>query len=243
MLRVGIVGCGSIFTMHVTSVDHLENAGYEKSADWIEFKISVPPEIDPRVRHISEHVIKKNELTVVKFKKTKEILPYANKIFNLLYEAYKDLYGYIPLTQAQIDDYVDQFITIIRPDFASLIVDKDGEPVAFGLINPSMNEACVKSKGKMFPFGFIHLLKALKRKQVDIFDFMFVAVKPELQSQGLNAPLLCVMYDNIVKYGGKFCETGPMLENNTKIHLMWKRFDYIVHHRRRCYIKKLDNKN
>ncbi len=220
-------------------VEHMQKLGYIKSVDWIEFKIEAPEALDPRIERIAEHVMKRNNLRSVRLKKTRDVIPYADGIFDLLYEAYKPLYGVIPLNKRQVQMYLDQFITMIRPEFLSLIVDEDNTPVAFGLVVPSMSDAAKKSGGKLFPFGFIHLLKALTTKKSDVLEFMLVAVKPELQSQGVNAKLLCEMFESAKKFEVKYCETGPMLEYNTKIHLMWKRFEHKQHKRRRCYIKTL----
>lgn len=224
---------------HPYYVEHMEKLGYDKATDWIEFKITAPEELDPRIVHIAKHAMEKNNLRSVRLKKTKDILPYARGIFKLIDEAYKELYGVIPLTDKQIDMYIGQFLTMLRPEFVSLIVDENDVPVSFGLVIPSMSEACKKSGGSLFPFGFVHILKTLTTKKCDVLDFMLVAVKPELQSRGVNAQLLVEMFEGAKKFGVKYCETGPMLETNNKIHLMWKRFDHIEHHRRRCYIKKL----
>ncbi len=220
-------------------VEHMEYLGYEKAVDWIELQVFRPETLDPRIEKIAAHALERNSLRAVYLKKTRDVLPYANGIFDLLYEGYKDLYGVIPLTQAQVDMYIQQFITMIRPEFISLIVDQSDTPVAFGLVVPSLSEGAKKSGGKLFPFGFIPLLKALKAKKADVLNFMLVAVKPELQNRGINAQLLVDMFKSAQKYGVKYCETGPMLETNSKIHLMWKRFETRQHHRRRCYIKTL----
>ena len=225
---------------HPYYVEHMDTLGYQKSVDWIEFKINCPQSLDPRIAKIASMALEKNELRSVRFKKSREVVPYKQGIFDLLYEGYKHLYGVIPLTDAQVDSYLEQFITMIRPEFLSLIVDKNNTPVAFGVIVPSMSKAAIKSRGRLFPFGFVHILKALTAKKCDTLEFLLIAVKPELQSRGVNAQLLCEMFEGAKKFGVKYCETGPMLESNNKIHLMWKRFEHRQHHRRRCYIKTLE---
>ena len=220
-------------------VEHMEKLGYEKSVDWIEYRIKAPEALDPRIKKIAASALEKNNLRSIRLKKAKDVIPYKNGIFDLLYEAYKPLYGVIPLNDRQVDMYISQFITMVRPEFLSLIVDENNIPVSFGLVVPSMTEAAIKSGGKLFPFGFIHLLKALKCKKCDVLDFMLVAVKPELQSKGVNAQLLVEMFESAQKFEVKYCETGPMLETNNKIHLMWKRFEHEQHKRRRCYIRRL----
>ena len=242
MLVEGFDEPNMFFTIynHPYYVEHMEKLGYDKTADWIEFKINVPESLDPRIAKIAAHALKNNNLRSVRFKSAKQVTPYKDRIFNLLYEGYKHLYGYIPLNQAQIDMIFDQFITMIRPEFLSLIVDENDNPVAFGVILPSMSKAAKDSGGELFPFGFVHLLKALTSKKCDTLEFLLIAVKPELQSRGINAQLVVEMFEGAKKFGVKYCETGPMLENNTKIQLMWKRFEHRQHHRRRCYIRHLD---
>lgn len=242
MLVEGFDEPNMFFTIynHPYYVEHMEKLGYSKSADWIEYKIKVPTELDPRIERIAAHALKSNNLRSIRFKRTRQVTPYKNKIFALLYEGYKHLYGYIPLSEAQIDMVFDQFVTMVRPEFLSLIVDENDDPVAFGVIVPSMSRAAVKSGGEIFPFGFVHLLKALTSKKCETLEFLLIAVKPELQSRGINAQLVVEMYKGAKKFGAKYCETGPMLEDNTKIQLMWKRFDPQQHHRRRCYIRHLD---
>lgn len=242
MLVEGFDEPNMFFTIynHPYYVEHMEKLGYSKSADWIEYKINVPTELDPRIERIAAHALKSNNLRSIRFKHTRQVTPYKNKIFALLYEGYKHLYGYIPLSEAQIDMVFDQFVTMVRPEFLSLIVDENDDPVAFGVIVPSMSRAAVKSGGEIFPFGFVHLLKALTSKKCETLEFLLIAVKPELQSRGINAQLVVEMYKGAKKFGAKYCETGPMLEDNTKIQLMWKRFDPQQHHRRRCYIRHLD---
>ena len=242
MLVEGFDEPNMFFTIynHEYYVEHMEKLGYEKSADWIEYKITAPESLDPRIYSIAERALKNNNLRSIRFKKTRQVTPYKQKIFDLLYEGYKHLYGYIPLSQAQIDMVFDQFVTMVRPEFLSLIVDENDEAVCFGVIVPSMSEAARKSGGNLFPFGFVHLLKALTAKKCDTLEFLLIAVKPELQSRGVNAQLLVEMFEGAKKFGVKYCETGPMLESNNKIHLMWKRFEHRQHHRRRCYIRKLD---
>lgn len=220
-------------------VEHMRELGYEKSVDWIEYRIRVPQQLDPRITRIAEDTMKKQRLRSVRLRRSSQVRPYAGEIFDLLYEAYRPLYGVIPLNEGQVKMYVSQFITMVRPEFLSLIVDEQNRLAAFGIVVPSMSDAAVKSGGKLFPFGFLALLKVLKCRRCDTLDFLLVAVRPELQGRGITAQLLCEMYEGAQKFGARYCETGPMLEDNSKIHLMWKHFEHRQHKRRRCYIRKL----
>lgn len=157
---------------------HLERMGYEKDQDWHEFKIYIPEGVPDKHLRIGEIVKKKYGLKTMKFKKTKEIWPYAQKIFETLNEAYAPLYGFAPLTQKQIDYYVKMYIPMIRLDLVTLIIrEEDDTVVGFGISLPSLSHAMQKVKGHLFPFGWIHLLKALKTKP-KVIDLYLTGVLP-----------------------------------------------------------------
>ncbi len=211
--------------------------GYVKDVDWLEFEIRVPEELPERVVKINEIVLKRLKLKIFSANKPKEILPYAKDIFKLLNEAYKDLYGVVELTEKQIDSYVKQYFTFVNPDYVRIILDHDNQVVAFGIALPSLALAMQKANGRAFPFGFLHLLKALKKH--DRLDLYLVAVKPELQGKGINALLLAEINQSAIKNGVKFAETGPELEENKDVQGLWKFYETRQHKKRRCYIKKL----
>ena len=144
----------------------------------------------------------------------------------------------IPLTPAQIAKYVGEFRPMVDKRTTSFVYTEEGEMVAFGICCPRLDKAMQKMQGKTLPFGWIHLLKALKGKN-DTVDLLLIAVRPDLQGQGVNAVVLNDMQHKVIKSGVKYAETGPMLEINDNILAQWDRFNGVQHKRRRCFVKDL----
>ncbi|MDE7159436.1 MAG: N-acetyltransferase [Muribaculaceae bacterium] len=219
--------------------DHITRLGYAKEADWVEFVMTVPEGIPEKFNRIADIVKKKFNLRVLKFSSRKEIKEkYGRKLFELINNAYDALYEYSPLTDRQIEHYIDVYLNLLNLDLVSLVVDKDDELVAVGISMPSMSRALQKSKGKMFPTGWWHLLKGLKGKN-DRVDLLLVAVRPDYQSKGVNALLFQDLIPQYLKYGYKFAESNPELETNGKVQGQWEYFQHRQHRRRRSYAKNL----
>ena len=218
---------------------HLEAMGFEKEADWIEFRMTIPDGIPERYQRISDIIKRKYELSTPKYTSAKKLVKdYGQEIFQLINEAYSELYGYSPLTPRQINRYISMYIPVLRLDNISLIVDKDKKLLGVGIAMPSMSKALIKCRGRMFPFGWIHLLKAL-RGQNDVVDLLLVAVKPEYQSKGVNSLLFTDLIPCFIKNGYKFAESNPELELNQKVQSQWGYFETRQHKRRRAYRKPL----
>ena len=218
---------------------HLEAMGFEKEADWIEFRMTMPDGIPERYQRISDIIKRKYELSTPKYTSAKKLVKdYGQEIFQLINEAYSELYGYSPLTPRQINRYISMYIPVLRLDNISLIVDKDKKLIGVGIAMPSMSKALIKCRGRMFPFGWIHLLKAL-RGQNDVVDLLLVAVKPEYQSKGVNSLLFTDLIPCFIKNGYKFAESNPELELNQKVQSQWGYFETRQHKRRRAYRKPL----
>ncbi len=215
----------------------LEKFGYVKDADWVEYLIRVPNPMLEKVARLAAVVQQRLGLTIVKKRSAKEILPYAHEIFELINDAYSDLYGVVPLNEKQIRYYTKQYFSFIKPDYVSLITDKEGKLAAFGITMPSLSVALQKAKGSLFPFGFLHILKALRKNK--LADLYLVAVRKDLQRKGVNALLMCEMNKAYLKHGIEYAESNPELENNALVQSFWKDFDATQHKRRRCFIKHL----
>ena len=220
--------------------EHISGLGYEKDQDWNEFLITIPKTIPERHKRISEIVLKKYDLKIMKFKKRKEIWPYANKIFELWNEAFKPLYGYSPLTERQIEYYVKMYIPMLRLDMISLIVrESDDTVVGLGLTLPSLSKAMQKAKGSLFPFGWFHLLKAMYGKNNNVGDLYLMGVHPEYQNKGVNALLFYDLIPIFNRLGYAYAESNPELEMNTKMQSQWEDFDTKHIRTRRAFIKHL----
>jgi hypothetical protein len=229
---------GSIYN-HPYYPNHIEKLGFVKDADWIEFSVDFDPNVagPEKVSRIADAVAQRNQLHILRVKKAKEMLPYAREIFYLINDAYKDLFGFVELTDRQIDMYVKTYFGFIKPDYVPIILDRNNKVVAFGITMPSLSRAVQKSKGKLFPFGFIHILKAMKNNpNVDLY---LTAVKPELQNKGVNAMLINEVNTVFVRNKIKKVETNRELEENSKIQAQWRFFQNRLHKRRRCYKKPI----
>ena len=216
---------------------HLENLGYGKDTDWVEYELQVPAEPDERVAKLSKLLLKRYNLHMLDVKNKKEMLLYAGQLFDLLQEAYVNLYGFVPMTEAQVQVYIDQYFGFIKPDFVPIVLDENDRMVAFGITMPSLSHALQKSQGRLFPFGFIHLLWALRKN--DRADLYLVAVRPEYQGRGVNAILIDKMTRVFNRLGVTQVESNPELEDNLLVQGQWKHFESRQHKRRRCYIKHL----
>ncbi len=220
-------------------VKHIENLGFEKEIDWVEFKVTIPSEIPEKYIRISEIVKKKYNLSTIKYTSSKKLVnDYGEAIFNLINEAYSGLYGYSPLTPRQIDHYISMYLPILRLENVSLIINGDRELVGVGISLPSMSKALQKGRGRFLPFGWIHLLKALKGKN-NVVDLMLIAVKPEFQSKGVNSLIFTDLIPAYQKNGYDYAESNPELEINQKVQSQWQAFDVVQHKRRRAYKKAL----
>jgi len=218
---------------------HLERMGYAKDLDWKEFKIYIPKEVPEKHVRIGEIVRKKYGLKTIKFKKRKEIWPYAQRIFDTLNKSYVHLYGYTSLTSRQIDYYVKMYIPMLRMDLITIIVrEEDDAVVGFGITLPNLSRALQKANGHMLPFGFIHLLKALYSK-AKVVDFYLIGVLPEYQNKGVNALLFTDLIPVYNKVGAVYAESNPELETNNAVQAQWDYFDIEHHKTRRAFSKKL----
>jgi GNAT superfamily N-acetyltransferase len=230
------LGTYSTYYNHPYYPRHLEKLGYAKDVDWIEFFVTAPKEIPEKVLRIQDLVLKRSGLRLLE-PKLKKLLPYAHKIFEMVNEAYANLYGVVELTPAQVDSYVKQFFGFLNPDYAKVVIDAQDRVVAFGLAIPSLSRALQRCRGRLLPFGFLHLLWALKRPRV--IDMLLVAVKPEFQARGLTAILMTEITRNSILHGVRGAETNPELESNTQVQAIWKHYEARQHKRRRCYLKRL----
>lgn len=218
---------------------HLEALGYAKESDWMEFQMKVPDRIPERFDRIATLVSKKYNLRVLKYKQRKAIKEeYGHALFHLINEAYKNLYQYSQLTERQIDYYIDYYLNLLDLDLVTLIVDDDDKLVGVGISMPSLSRGLQKSGGKLFPFGWTHLLKALKGKN-DRVDLLLVAIHPDYQNKGVNAMLFQDLIPQYIRKGYVYAESNPEMETNAKVQSQWEAFEPRQHRRRRSYFKKL----
>lgn len=218
---------------------HFERLGFQKDADWIEFKVFVPKEIPEKMQRIADIVKTRFELHTVKFTDRKQLVDtYGNALFKLINEVYDSLFGYCPLTDKQIDHYIKQYLPMLPLDHICVIVDKNETLVGVGISIPSLSEALIKCRGRYLPMGWYHLLRAIHGKP-SIVDLMLVAIKPEYQSKGVNALLFTDLIPVFNKNGYEYAETNVELESNQNVQKQWQYFDLVQHKRRRAFTKTI----
>jgi GNAT superfamily N-acetyltransferase len=216
---------------------HLERLGYGKATDWLEYEIKVPEQIPERIEKLNTLIAKRLNVNIIRSNKKKVFLPYAPAIFALLNEAYKDLYGFVALSDDQIQWYTKQYFGVINPDYIRVVLDKYDQLIAFGIAIPSLARASQTAKGRLFPLGFLHILRAMKKN--DRLELLLIAVRKDYQGKGINVLLLNDINKTAITNGLKFAETGPELETNKDVQSLWKYYETRQHKRRRCYIKHI----
>lgn len=220
-------------------VDHMERMGFQKDVDWVEYRITIPEKIPDKYARIAQIVKNKYNLRSIPLTSRKTVKEkYGQKLFRLINDSYADLYGFSPLTDRQIDYYVDQYLGIIRLDCVSVIADENDDIVAVGISMPSLSKGLQKSRGKLFPTGWIHLLRALKGN-ADVVDLLLVAVKPEYQSKGVNALIFTDLIPAFTSAGYKEAESNPELEGNENVQKQWEYFERRQHRKRRAWRKAI----
>jgi hypothetical protein len=217
---------------------HMETLGYTKDIDWVEYEIAVPREPNETIARIADIALRRNKLHLLEAKNKKELLPHAHELFELIDDEYAHLYGVTPLNEKQVNAYIDQYFGFVTPDFVPMVFDENNRMVAFGVIMPSLSKALQKAHGELFPFGFVHLLSALRKN--DRADLYLVAVRSEYKGKGVNAILMNKMQAVFNRIGVSKVETNPELETNADVQGQWKYYDKRQHKRRRIFIKHLE---
>ena len=220
---------------------HMEQMeGYEKANDWVELRVKVPEVVPEKFAKITEMVRKRYGLRVHKFSR-KELIDggWGKRIFDLLNETYKDLYGFSQLSDHQIGQLVNDYIKIADLNLVTGVMDGD-KLVGFGITFPSFSRALQKTHdGRFLPFGWWHLLKILKWHKTDTVDLLLIGVLPEYRSKGANAFIFDDLIRQFQRYGFDWAETGPQMETNEGVLSQWQYLESTQHRRHRCYRKEL----
>lgn len=225
--------------------EHMDRmGGWEKDNDYVEYKLYVPEEMPEKYATIAKMIQKRYNLQVKKLKRN-EIYGengYGKKIFQVVNETFKDLYGYSKLTDRQIEQYVKMYLPMADLDLITIIEDwntPDHKVVGVGISIPSLARALQKCGGKLFPFGWWHILRALKFHKTDVVDLLLIGVLPEYRQKGANALLFYDLIPHYQRLGFKWGETHVEMETNMKVQGQWQYLNREIHKRRRCYKKDI----
>lgn len=217
---------------------HIERLGYAKEVDWVQFEIKVPDEVPERIKRIAEVVLQKYNLHILRAKSSKDLLPYAPKMFETMNESFSELYGYVPLTDRQMQYYTDMYFSLINPEFVCFILDENDDLAGFGLSLYSLSKSLIKAKGRLFPFGFIHIWNGLRHN--DTVDILLQGVKRKYINKGLPAIFFAELMQAFIDKGVKTAVSSHALEKNIAAYLMFDDFMSRNHLRRRCFGKMLN---
>ena len=221
-------------------VKHIEAYGLTKEADWIEMQVYPPQGCPERLLRIAEIVKERSHVRVDKVKNSRELVrKYGIQYMDVIDEAYQKLYNFQPMTVKQKNYYKNMYFPILNFDFVTLVVNEKDEIVGVGLGMPDISNALRKCGGRLFPFGWYHILKALKAKHMEVFNLLLIAIRPDYQGTGVNALFFADQIPRMNKYGIKILETTAILETNTKNISNFAQFDHKQHKRRRAYIKEI----
>lgn len=225
--------------------EHMDRmGGWEKDNDYVEYKLYVPEEMPEKYATIAKMIQKRYNLQVKKLKRN-EIYGengYGRKIFQVVNETFKDLYGYSKLTDRQIEQYVKMYLPMADLDLITIIEDwntPDHKVVGVGISIPSLARALQKCDGKLFPFGWWHILRALKFHKTEVVDLLLIGVLPEYRQKGANALLFYDLIPHYQRLGFKWGETHVEMETNMKVQGQWQYLNREIHKRRRCYKKDI----
>ena len=218
---------------------HLERLGLKKQSEWIEFKIDIYGAKDSpeKVKKFARVIKARYKLKTLAFKTTKDVEPHVDKMFELLNQTYNKLQSFVPIQQHQIEVYKKKYLPYVHPDFIKCVVDENDEMIGFAITMPSFTKALKRINGKMFPFGFYHLWRALRKN--NRASFYLIGIKESYQSKGVTAIIFQDIQEMFNKRGITEVETNPELEENKAIQSMWKNYKHELHKRRRTYRKDI----
>lgn len=240
MLVEGFGELGTLATIynHPYYPEYLSRLGYAKEVDWVEYEVKTPKSIPEKALRVQELIRKRSGIRLYEWKSKKDLIRrYAPAIFDLINESYAKLYGTFVLTRAQIQAYIDQYLGFVDPRFLKVVVDSEDKLVCFAICMPSLSRALQKARGALLPFGWFHLLGALRKPRT--VDMYLIAVRSDWANRGAIAFLMTSLAESCLKAGVETNETNPELETNVEVQSIWKDFDRRQHKRRRAFRKAL----
>lgn len=217
--------------------EHLTELGFETANEWVEYELPAPKVLPEKVIKFNKIIQERYKLRELKFTKTKQLLPYVEEMFDLLDKTYSALDTYVPIADYQIKHYKEKYIPFINPDYVNMIVDENNKMVAFAITMPSYSKAFKKANGKLFPFGWWHLMQANKKN--DSAAFYLIGVDPKLQGKGITALIFKAMYETFKRNNIEFLETNPELVENENVQVLWKPYSPVNHKRRKTFKKDI----
>ena len=220
--------------------ENLKKLGYEAESKWIERKFVLPEQPYERILKLADKIKARHHLVdIAETMSVKDIIAkYGNKLFDAYNETYGHLDGFVKVEKNEIDDILAQFATIVNCKYISILVNEEDKVVGFGIALPSICDALIKSRGKLFPFGFIGVLKSISKPKE--LELALIGVSGKYKNSGIHAIIISRIMKNVYADGIKDVETNPMLEHNLQIQHLWDQFDTEVVKKRQTFVKKIE---
>lgn len=216
---------------------HLEKLGFRKEVDWIQRRLLVPEAVPEKLVAYDKIIREKYGVSVIVPRKAKDIKRRAEEIFAVLNDSYSVLHEFTRLTDKQVQMYIAQYMPFINKNMICVVVDQNDRVVGFAITMPSLSDGFRKAGGKLFPFGFIHILKSLRTYHT--VECYLIGVIPEYKHKGINALIFNYLQNNYIKMGFKDVVSNPQLENNLAVQRLFDYYDTEFYQRRRCYTRSL----
>jgi len=232
-----VLACQSSNYNYPYYAQFIENYGFTKRHDWVERSITIPEKAPDRITRFAKVLRERNALHILDLSDKNTLKEYTPRILDLYNETYAKLYGVSPLNEAQKQYLLKSFIPLLDTDLVSVVVNEEDQIVAFGITIHSLSRSLQKAQGRLFPFGFIHLMRA--KKNNPILDLLLIGIHPDYQRKGLNALIFDDIQKGIYKHKISIMETTQNLESNQDVQNLWADYESVLNRRARLYQKKI----
>lgn len=222
-------------------IDHLKDLGYKKEIDLVVYKVKIPERVPELYQRISERAMRNNDLHLVEFTRRKDLKPLIRPIFALINETFQDIYGFMPFTLEEMDDFANRYLLVMDPRYIKVINNAMHEPVAFVIGMPDISKGIKRSKGYLIPFGIFHILLSGRRTRQ--LNLLLGAIHPDYQNRGLDTVLGTAMLNSAMKGGMKYLDSHLEMESNRKVRAEMEYMGGEVYKRYRIYFRSIKRKS
>jgi GNAT superfamily N-acetyltransferase len=217
--------------------EHLSQLGYREDKQWLEHEIESPAEVPAKLHQLQDIIQRRYDVRILPIKHRSDILPYIKPFMHLMREAYQDLPSYVPLTPRQMEFYASQFKRYLNPEYLCFVGNRAGDLLGFGISIPSVAKALQRCNGKIWPFGWWHLLREMRRP--DRAELLLIGIHPDWQNKGLTSLIFPKIMETVIRHGVKKVESNPELVDNKAVQALWKQYTVRQHKTRATFVKNI----
>jgi GNAT superfamily N-acetyltransferase len=217
--------------------DILNERGYEKEIDLVSYLVRVPAEIPPYLLKTCERTERNTHVTITGFGRKKDLKPWIIPIFRLINETYQPIYGFMPLSETEMKELARRYMPVLDPRFIKVVTDKDHRLVAFLIAMPELSNGIRQARGRLWPFGWIHILKEARRSR--LLTMLLGAIHPGHRGKGIDALMAVRLLESARKAGLSHIDSHLVMEGNLRMRAEYERIGGTIHKRFRIYAKTL----